>query len=431
MFITASKPVSKWLNIFGLPGFTATSMEEGSALDAFVFLGLIALGIAVLNKRQASLSKIIRENAWLTAFLLYCMLSIAWSDFPAVSLKRWIKILGHPIMVLILVTEPDFREALLRLMKRCAYVILPVSILWMKYYPELGRKSDEYGSVTNSGIAEGKNGLGGECAILGLLFYWHFIQILRTEKSAIRRNELRLIVGLLLMIGYCQWKAHSATSWAALVLGALTMLLLGLRSINKKLVGAYAISAIVTAASAQLMFDVYGKVVDLSGHESTIEGRGRLWQTLLETDTHPIIGTGFESYWLGERLETLWAQYWWTPTQAHNGYLEIYLNLGIVGLSLLVALILATFRKTRLELLRNFEWARLRMSFLIAVLAHNWTEAGFKGLSFYFFVFLLVATNYPKPRIDPLPSSSEATSPAETKLVYSQDKVWQCSNGIG
>ena len=57
------------------------------------------------------------------------------------------KILGHPIMALIVLTEPDFEEALIRLMKRCAYVVVPISILWIKYYPRLGVE------LTTSGLA--------------------------------------------------------------------------------------------------------------------------------------------------------------------------------------------------------------------------------------------------------------------------------------
>ena len=97
-------------------------------------------------------------------------------------------------------------------------------------------------------------------------------------------------------------------------------------------------------------------------------------------DTNPILGTGFESFWLGERVQTIWAQIKWRPNQAHNGYLEMYLNLGAVGLCIFLGVIIATFRKIRLDLLTDFDWGRLRMCLLVAILAHNWTEAGFRGL---------------------------------------------------
>ena len=47
-------------------------------------------------------------------------------------------------MALIVLTEPDPEEALTRLMKRCAYVVVPVSILFIKYYPQLGRAFDPW-----------------------------------------------------------------------------------------------------------------------------------------------------------------------------------------------------------------------------------------------------------------------------------------------
>ena len=65
----------------------------------------------------------------------------------------------------------------------------------------------------------------------------------------------------------------------------------------------------------------------------------------------------------------------WRPGGAHNGYLDIYLNLGLIGLSLLIGLFIATFWKIRLELFRNFEWGRYRLGFLVAVVLRGWTEA--------------------------------------------------------
>jgi hypothetical protein len=42
-----------------------------------------------------------RENQWLAVAPAYCFVAIIWSDFPFVAFKRWIKLLWHPIMVLI------------------------------------------------------------------------------------------------------------------------------------------------------------------------------------------------------------------------------------------------------------------------------------------------------------------------------------------
>ncbi|MBA3830922.1 MAG: O-antigen ligase family protein [Chthoniobacterales bacterium] len=401
LLIIASIPVTQWLVIVGLPMLGAVSAEEGSPVDALVFFALIASALYVLSKRRVDLAVVIRGNPWLALFLLYCFLAIFWSDVPFTSFKRWIKILGHPIMILIIFTEPDPREALVGLIKRCAFILFPISILWMKYYPALGRKSDEWGMMTNVGIAGGKNELGAICLLFGIFLFWRCLQIWRTQKSAARRNELRVLAILLLMIAYNLWKAHSGTSTGCFLLAAAVILGLGIRCVDKRMIGYYAVAVCIVAVAAQLTFDLYGTIVSLSGHESTIEGRGRLWQVLLETDRNPIFGAGYESYWLGDRLQTIWAmpEFRWHPTQAHNGYLETYLNLGIIGLFILIGVILVTFRKCVQDLVRDFEWGRVAMGCLVAIVAHNWTEAGFKGLSTVLFFFYLIALNYPGRRL--------------------------------
>ena len=397
LVIACSRGPSLWLNIFGVQGSGGASVEEGSPLDAWFFLLMIAAGVYVLNKRQVRLSAILHSNGWLIAFLLYCFVSIAWSDFPFVAFKRWIKILGHPIMALIVLTEPDPEEGLTRLMKRCAYVVVPVSILFIKYYPELGRGFDPWtGEGFNTGITTNKNSLGADCLILGFFLFWHFLQAWSLERSKYRRNELFLTGGLLMGIWWLLSQAHSATSSTSLFIGVLVVVFVGIRSVNRNFIGTYMLAALVLVAAAELMFGISGHFSQALGRGSGLSGRTLLWSHLLELNTNPIIGTGFESFWLGKRPEQLEGIFWYIPNEAHNGYLETYLTLGSIGVLLLIGLFVATFRKIRLELFRNFEWARCRLGFLTAVILYNWTEAGFKTISPIWFAFYLVAMDYPR-----------------------------------
>jgi O-antigen ligase len=418
MFLIASQPVTYWLRFAGIP-IIGGSFEEGNPIDAVVYLTLTLAGLYIINQRGVNLSEFVQNNQWVTIFFIYCFLAIFWSDFPFVSFKRWIKIFGHPVMVLVIFSELNTMDTVVTLLKRVAYVVLPVSILWIKYYPELGRKAAEWGgSMSNCGITVGKNSLGCISSIFALVFVCHLLRVLRTEKSSSRRNEIRLITVLLLMVAYCLWKAHSATTWLSLIAAAVVMVFLGFRTVNIRLVGTYAVAAAVILVIAQFTFDIYGKIVAASGHQATLEGRSRLWQELLAYQPSPVFGSGFESFWLGDRLKEFQKEY--PFTQAHNGYLETYMNLGIVGLLILIGLIVATFHKCRHELLRNFDWGRLRMGLLITIVIHNWAEAGFKGLCAPFFVFLIIAIDYPPFAIAFSPASFEATTAEEeTELVYS------------
>jgi exopolysaccharide production protein ExoQ len=421
LILGCSRPVSAWLNIFGLPVSGPASVEEGSPLDAWFYFALIILGLCVLANRQVRLSEVVSNNGWLIVFLLYCFISITWSDFPFVAFKRWIKILGHPIMALIVLTEPDPEEALIRLMKRCAYVVVPVSILFIKYYPELGRGFSPWGGAMNTGINTDKNMLGADLLILGYFFFWYLLQTWQRERSRWKRNELWLIAGFSMGIWWLFSQAHSATSSIALIVGMLVLVFVGSRRINKNFVGTYMLVAFVLLAAAELTFGISRHVSENLGRGSGMSGRRGLWTALLELHTNPILGTGFESFWLGERPRQLQGIFFFIPNEAHNGYLETYLTLGLVGVFLLVILFVATFWKIRLELFRNFELGRYRLGFLAAVVLYNWTEAAFRTLSPLWFVFYLIAMDYPRIRFTSAEAFVRVESPEERgKLVYAE-----------
>jgi O-antigen ligase len=424
LVLICSRSFSAWLNIFGLPVSGAASMEEGSPLDACFYLVLATAGFCVLAKRQVCLSEIVRNNGWLIAFLLYCFISIAWSDFPFVAFKRWIKIVGHPIMALIVLTELNPEAAVTGLMKRCAYVVVPVSILFIKFYPELGRGYDPWsGMQMTTGITDNKNMLGADCLILGFFFFWYLLQIWQAERSNWRRNELRLIVGLLIGIWWLLSRAHSATSFLCLIVGILMLMFMGIRSINKNFIGTYMLAALVILAAAELAFGISGHLSESLGRGSELSGRTVLWTRLLELHTNPILGTGFQSFWLGDRPKRLEGIFYFIPNEAHNGYLEIYLTLGLIGVFLVIGLFVATFWKLRLELFRNFQWGRYGLGLLAAVVLYNWTEAAFGTYNPIWFAFYLIALDYPRTDLTTAQSTIGVAGPEESsEFAYAKEE---------
>jgi O-antigen ligase len=127
-----------------------------------------------------------------------------------------------------------------------------------------------------------------------------------------------------------------------------------------------------------------------------LTGRTAFWEELITFGTNPLIGTGYESFWLGDRIAYFWDKYWWRPNQAHNGYIELYLNIGFLGLTLLATLIIAAVRniKKNISSMNSYNYQILRLTFIVIVLAVNVTEAYFKGP--VWFVFLVLAMEPPK-----------------------------------
>ena len=71
------------------------------------------------------------------------MLSLLWSDYPFVGFKRWFKSLGDPLMALVIVSERYPAAALTSVLRRCAFLLLPLSVVFIKYFPALGRGGEE------------------------------------------------------------------------------------------------------------------------------------------------------------------------------------------------------------------------------------------------------------------------------------------------
>jgi exopolysaccharide production protein ExoQ len=406
LIIIGSRNVSEWVGFGG-----GTSLEEGSPLDSLVYLALELAGLVVLAQRRVALSEILSRNRWFALFFLYAALSILWSDFPFVSAKRWSKALSHPIMLLIVATEPDPRAALVRLMKRAAYVLMLLSILVIRYYPDMGRKFDPWsGMPSNNGVATSKNGLGYDCLLLGFFFAWYFLTKWRSRDALDRRKELFLTGALLGLIGWLLSLSQSATAFVVLVLGISIVLLFDWRVINERNIRPYLIVGLAVGGCIQY-FGITDTLIGALGRDPTLTGRTELWDHVLSFNINPIVGTGFEVFWLGPRLDRMNAIYWWQPNQAHNGYLETYLNLGWIGLILLVGWILAGFRHA-LRLLRvDFEFARFSIAFLVMSVMYNFTEASFKGLHPMWFGFYIAAMDYRRAA----PPPTTALAPASPK----------------
>lgn len=397
LLVIGSKGLSQWLGMFGF-SVGGSSVEEGSPVDALFYFTLIAAGIRVLMQRQVRLNEIFYHNRWLAIFLIYCLISVVWSDYPFVSFKRWIKILGHPIMTLVVFSEPDPEEALTRMVKRAAYVLVPISILFIKYYPEWGRQFDPWsGLAVNTGITTDKNSLGCVCLVLGFFQFWHLVKTWKRDKTAERKREIWFCGGLFLMTAWLLRLAQSSTSMVTLFVAMMTVLFLGLRQVNHRMLGIYLAAGVMLFFMANALFGIVDIIIAALGKNPTLTDRTQIWHSVLQVPIDPIFGTGFESFWLGERKDRIWEIFWFHPNEAHNGYLETYLNLGLIGLGLMLILIVSAFKKGVKMLPYNLDFARFRLGFLTAFVLYNWTEAAFKALHPVWFVFYLISIDVPKP----------------------------------
>ena len=395
-FIAVSRNVSQWLQYYA--GSQSDQYLEGSPLDRAVLTVVLALGVIVLVSRGSRVWAILSSNMPLLAYFIYCGISVAWSDYPDVSFKRWFRALGDVCMILVVLSERDWGVALRRLIARVGILVVPLSILFIRYFPEYGRAYSKGGTPSWTGVATDKNALGMLSMIFGLAALIRILQ-LRREKAKDAQSKRQSIAQatIVVMTFYLLWEANSATAFACFFLAAIPMVLTYLFRFARKpaVVHLMVVTALFVSASA-LFLDFGTDIVRDLGRDSTLTGRTAIWSNALGMVRNPVLGAGFESFWLGQRLKDMEIALNQGINQAHNGYLEIYLNLGWVGVLLLgLVLVVGYFRVVKGVRLQT-ESSNLCLAYFVAAVAYNFTEAGFKMTHPVWIVFLLVIAVVPR-----------------------------------
>jgi exopolysaccharide production protein ExoQ len=392
--IAGSRPVSSWFGTGSGGGIGSTL--DGSPLDAAVFAVLVVAGLIVLFRRRGSTPALLKASAPIVIFLTYCLMSVAWSPFPEPAFKRWTKAVGDLVMVLVILTDGQPIAALRRLYSRLGFVLFPTSILLIRY-TDLGRGYDPDGNPMNTGVTTNKNTLGLIVFTVALGALWN-ARALLLDKEAPNRGRRLVAQGTLLAFGLVLLEmAHSATSAACFVLGGGLMLATSLRVIRSRPSRVRSLCLmIVLVGGLSMLFGGGALVSDALGRGNKMSGRTDIWSAVLQVPVNPIIGTGFESFWNAHSLEVarilVLKGFLNMPdlVSAHNGYLEAYLDLGLVGAFLIVLVLISGYRNASKAFQHNPEFASLMLAYITTSTFYNITEAGFRLLT-PSWIFLLLA----------------------------------------
>ncbi len=119
LFFVSTRSFSAWLSMAGQQGAAADPDLSGSPIDSALLTFLIALGLYVLYLRADQTIRILTRNKWILLLFLFMAASVIWSNFPAISLRRWFRSVGTLVMVLVVLTEHQPLEAMRTLLRAC------------------------------------------------------------------------------------------------------------------------------------------------------------------------------------------------------------------------------------------------------------------------------------------------------------------------
>jgi O-antigen ligase len=390
LVIAITGSIASWVGM-GAPREIAGQIPESSPLDQLIAASLMLLAVIVLVRRGREVTSLLKAGWPITLYFAFCLLSLVWSDFPAWGFKRWVRALGDLAMVLIIATDAQPIAALKRLIIRLGFVLLPVSVLLIRYYPSLGLGWDEYGFRTFQGVTSNKNALGNLVYVVGLGALWQFLAFVRAKENPDRRRHL-LAQGILL--AFCinlLYTAQCATGTACFILGTALMLVLSLSLFRRSPAAVHAlVLTLALVGGVGYLLGAKAAVTEALGRKPDF-GRAAIWEVVIPMAPNPIGGAGFETFWVGPRVAEVARRVngYSMTNEAHNGYIEAYLNLGVLGLGFIAVLFGQGYLKAVSLFRRDPALGGLLMAYFVTAVTFNITEAGFRMLSLEWFFLLL------------------------------------------
>lgn len=302
--------------------------EGGTEGDARTQVLLAALYFtvavfAVLQFRK-TMQSFFRNPALLGLLLLACA-SPVWAEASDLASRRVLALVGTTLFGVVLATRYSLDQQLKVL--QWAFRIGAISSLFLG----IGSPGRVFSAVGGGGGIRGvfphKNILGGAMA-LAFLVEWYL------RETGMRAKVLRLLS--LGAFGALLLASDSLTSILTVVsaLGVTWVFRVAYARLRIPL-PAIVLCLIAVTLSMALVGVGTGDVTGSMGRSSDMTGRTELWQAVAQTIMErPLLGFGFSGFWNGASSSSLVVEHQirWAPAYSHNGYLEIALSLGLVGL---------------------------------------------------------------------------------------------------
>lgn len=345
-----------WIGLFtltaGLPWewtqqLTRGQVSGGSPLVALYFIALGGFLMLQMNGHWASVLKILEREPLLLLFLGWVCLSFLWSDDPITTIRRTIALLITSYLGVHLVMRFSQFEVL-RLVSSVLAAVVGLNFIWIILFPQF---SGPPGGTSVAGDFDDRlTGIFTSPNPLGRVMALAVFTMLAAYKLDRRRRPM-YVVALLVAAGVLALSQSKTALIVSLTTSAMLVVYPVFRA-RKTLFGAVAVSMVTTGVgSVLLLLTNFGAVTRTLDRDVTLTGRIPLWQTLFpEVSNRPLVGNGYDAFWngWGSPAQIIWNQNPWLPPHGHNEFLDVTLELGLIGLAIYVLLLYrTTLRSTR------------------------------------------------------------------------------------
>ncbi len=273
---------------------------------------------------------------WTAPLALLAVASVFWSQFPSVTARRSVEFLLAGLFGLYFAVRFPLRRQLSILWMTMIALAIGTAIMAL-CFPKLGLEASAGHHGDWQGVFTQKNACGRMMVLATAALFsnwrWTFAQC----------ASLALFLFVLIMSG-----SRGAWLVEAAILALYVVLRIAHRFDSRSRVVLAASGACAAAAGICAAIYYLPMITALLGRDATLSGRTEIWKHvwhfILEK---PLLGWGYAGFWRGIQGEAfnVTAAVRFVVLHAHNGFLEIWLELGVVGLVLFTLSYLRAWRK--------------------------------------------------------------------------------------
>ncbi len=367
-----------------LSGGASEGDESGGSSDfaliQLIFLVFYLITFCLLVLRWKKVIKIITNNKLIWLLIGLAVFSSFWSYSPDLTKSRILALIGTVMFSVYLASRYSLKEQL-ELLGWTFGITIFMSFLFAVGLPRYGKMSGVHFGAWR-GIYNHKNVLGKIMAPSAIVF---LLLALKAKKTSLL---LWGGFGLSILLIILSKASSPLLNLIIIIFSTFFFRILRLRY-DFMIPTLLAISTISTILYTLVSANA-AAIAALFGKDLTLTGRTNLWPLILDMiSQRPWFGYGFGAFWQG--LDGPSAYIWYASTfkapNSHNGYLDLCLELGLVGLSIYLITFVRSFQKA-LAYIRKVKTSEgfWPAAFLIYIVLANLTESTLIIQNNFFFV---------------------------------------------
>lgn len=310
--------------------------ESDSAILRLIWPPVYAVVLLLISVRVIRLMRILPALFMIGLLVGLCFASTYWSIAPDITSRRAIAVTMTSLFGLYLASR--YRGAQLVQIIGLAFAILTAGSYFVCIcVPHLGIHND-----INAGAWKGLWYEKNQMAAMMVLGF-----IATCASAYISPERRKFWIGLAVMIFLLVLLSRSKTSLLACLAsaGAIPVLIALQRG------GILSVIFVWLAATAALIggatfYIVPDSVFKMLGKDPTLTGRTEIWASLMRlSDKHPWLGYGYKAFWTPTSVpaSVVRAETHWAVPSAHNGWLDLLIQLGWIGVALFGAVLAIGF----------------------------------------------------------------------------------------